>query len=168
MLTRTFAVARSVVYATGFVLLWAWVVASVRPFDDRISLTFPEPVRSGGAIVAVAGGALTLACIAAFALVGRGTPAPFDAPREFVAVGPYRWLRNPMYLGAAGVILGAGLIIGSPSAVAVSPFFIGVTHLFVVIYEEPTLERRFGESYRRYKKSVNRWIPRIPKPELET
>jgi protein-S-isoprenylcysteine O-methyltransferase Ste14 len=167
MLTRTFAAVRSVLYASGFVLLWAWVVASVRPFDDRMEVSVPASLRAAGPWVAAAGAVLALWCIAAFALVGKGTPAPFDAPREFVAVGPYRWVRNPMYLGAAGVILGAGLILGSPSALAVVPFFLVVTHAFVVLYEEPTLERRFGESYRRYRRSVNRWIPRPPKATPE-
>jgi len=41
--------------------------------------------------------------------------------------------------------------------------FAALTHAFVVLYEEPTLERRFGESYRRYRGSVNRWIPRAPR-----
>jgi protein-S-isoprenylcysteine O-methyltransferase Ste14 len=163
MLTRVLAAARSLVYATGFVLLWGWVVVSMRPLDQRIPLTLPHATRALGPILAFAGGAVVLACIAAFVLVGRGTPAPFDAPRVFVAAGPYRYVRNPMYLGAIGVIVGAGLWMGSPSALAVAVLFLALTHAFVVLYEEPTLERRFGESYRRYRGSVNRWIPRAPR-----
>ena len=55
-----------------------------------------------------------------FLMQGRGTPAPFDPPREFVASGPYRYVRNPMYLGAIGVLLGAALMVGSASIVAMS------------------------------------------------
>lgn len=162
MLTRLFAVLRGLAYASGFVLLWGWVVASVRPLDARIALSIPGWARVPGLVLAIVGAAVALWCIGAFALVGRGTPAPFDAPREFVAVGPYRYVRNPMYVGAAAVILGAGLMLRSPSAIAVALFFVVLAHVFVLLYEEPTLEERFGKSYSRYKASVNRWLPRSP------
>jgi protein-S-isoprenylcysteine O-methyltransferase Ste14 len=151
---------RSVVYASAFVLLWFGVVAAVRPLDDRIPLSLPEWARFPGWVIAAVGALVALWCIGAFTLVGRGTPAPFDAPREFVGVGPYRYVRNPMYLGAAAVIAGAGLMLRSPAAAGVAVFFLALAHLFVLVYEEPTLDSRFGESYRRYKASVNRWLPR--------
>ncbi len=165
MVIRLFAAVRGLVYASGFVLLWWWVVASVRPLDARMALSVSEWVQVPGLVIAIFGAAVALWCIGTFALVGRGTPAPFDAPREFVAVGPYRYVRNPMYLGAAAVILGAGLMHRSPSAVAVALFFVALAHVFVRLYEEPTLEQRFGESYLRYKTSVNRWLPRSPEAQ---
>lgn len=165
MVIRLFAAVRGLVYASGFVLLWWWVVASVRPLDARMALSISEWVQVPGLVIAIFGAAVALWCIGTFALVGRGTPAPFDAPREFVAVGPYRYVRNPMYLGAAAVILGAGLMLQSPSAVAVALFFVALAHVFVRLYEEPTLEQRFGESYLRYKTSVNRWLPRSPETQ---
>jgi len=165
MVIRLFAAVRGLIYASGFVLLWWWVVASVRPLDARMALSISEWVRVPGLVIAIFGAAVALWCIGTFALVGRGTPAPFDAPREFVAVGPYRYVRNPMYLGAAAVILGAGLMLQSPSAVAVALFFVALAHVFVRLYEEPTLEQRFGESYLRYKTSVNRWLPRSPETQ---
>jgi protein-S-isoprenylcysteine O-methyltransferase Ste14 len=151
---------RSLVYASAFVLLWWWVVAAARPLDARLPFRFPEWAGVPGLGIALLGASIALWCIGAFTFVGRGTPAPFDAPREFVAVGPYRYVRNPMYLGAAAVIVGAGLILRSPAAAGVAVFFLALAHLFVLAYEEPTLERRFGESYRRYRASVNRWLPR--------
>ena len=163
MLSRLFAAVRGLVYASGFVLLWWWVVQSARRLDSGIGWEIPAWAGAMGAGVAVAGGALALVCIVSFALVGTGTPAPFDAPRDVVAVGPYRFVRNPMYLGAIGVIVGAGLMLGSPAALGVALGFLVLAHLFVVLYEEPALERRFGESYRRYKASVNRWLPRAPR-----
>lgn len=161
MFTRLFAVIRSLIYASGFVLLWWWVIALVRPLDTRIHVSIPEWLRLPGIVIAVIGVSIGLWCIAAFALIGKGTPAPFDAPREFVAVGPYKYVRNPMYIGAVAIIIGAGLIMRSPSALAVSVFVLALTHIFVMIYEEPTLEKRFGSSYMRYKKAVNRWLPHI-------
>lgn len=49
------------------------------------------------AVIALGAG-LYLWCVWVFAVVGRGTPGPWDAPRRVVATGPYRWVRNPIYL----------------------------------------------------------------------
>src|SRR5262249_22987777 len=62
-----------------------------------------------GLVVVIVGGAVALWCVLAFATLGRGTPAPFDPPRRLVVRGPYRLVRNPMYLGAAVALLGAAL-----------------------------------------------------------
>jgi protein-S-isoprenylcysteine O-methyltransferase Ste14 len=160
---RLFAALRGFVYASGFVFIWWLVVASVRPLDQRLGVAMPEWAWTPGLVLVILGGALAASCVASFALVGKGTPAPFDPPREFVAVGPYRYVRNPMYLGAVAVIIGAGLMIRSVSALAVSLVFMALAHVFVLAYEEPTLEGTFGASYRRYKSSVNRWVPRKPR-----
>ena len=105
------------------------------------------------------GAALALACGAAFVVAGRGTPAPFDPPRELVPVGPYRFVRNPMYVGAAALLMGFGLFERSLAILALAVAGLILAHLFVVFAEEPGLERRFGDSYRSYKASVRRWIP---------
>jgi protein-S-isoprenylcysteine O-methyltransferase Ste14 len=107
----------------------------------------------------VLGGALALACGATFVVVGRGTPAPFDPPREFVPVGPYRFVRNPMYVGAAALLMGFGLFERSLAILALAVAGLILAHLFVVFAEEPGLEERFGDSYRSYKASVRRWVP---------
>ncbi|WP_266169742.1 methyltransferase family protein [Dyella subtropica] len=160
---KLLAVVRGFVCACGFVWLWAWVVTSVRPLDARLGLDLPVWLQVPGLLLAIVGAVIDLWCVGAFALVGQGTPAPFDAPREFVGVGLYRYVRNPMYLGAIAVISGAGLMLRSPSAVAVAGLFALLAHAFALLHEEPALERRFGESYRRYKASVNRWLPRRPR-----
>jgi protein-S-isoprenylcysteine O-methyltransferase Ste14 len=158
---RIFAAIRSIVYAGAFVLLWWWVVQNARSLDSRIALSIPEGASIPGLVVLILGAYIDLWCIGAFSLVGKGTPAPFDAPREFVASGPYRYVRNPMYLGALAMIIGAALILRSPSALLVALLFAALAHVFVLVYEEPTLEGRFGESYLRYKRTVNRWLPRL-------
>jgi protein-S-isoprenylcysteine O-methyltransferase Ste14 len=157
-----FVALRAALYAFGFVFLWWWLAVSVRPFDARLPFTIPVWARVPGLALVLPGGLLVFWCIATFATRGRGTPAPFDPPREFVAAGPYRWVRNPMYIGAFGVLLGAGLAARSPAIVGLAFFFLLVIHLFVLLYEEPTLSRRFGEPYLRYKSSVRRWLPRFP------
>lgn len=113
-----------------------------------------------GLVPLALGLALSLWCVVLFAVRGRGTPAPWDPPRRFVAVGPYRLVRNPMYVGAASVIAGEALLFRSwPLAIYLVAIVI-VWHLFVIGYEEPTLEREFGDEYRAYRARVPRWVPR--------
>ncbi len=125
--------------------------------------SIPTPTEWYGASLIVIGAALYFSCVWLFASVGRGTPGPWDAPRQFVAIGPYRWVRNPIYISALLVVLGeAWLFMSLPLllySVAMAIFF----HLFVIGYEEPTLRRRFGETYIDYVRTVPRWIPRSPR-----
>jgi len=104
-----------------------------------------------------------LSCVGWFVVAGRGTPAPFDPPRSFVPGGPYRWVRNPMYLGALLVLIGFGLWHASLSMVLLALPALALAHLFVVLYEEPTLRRRFGMPYVAYLALVNRWVPKPPR-----
>lgn len=161
-LSRIFVAFRGVLYSFGFVALWAWLAVSVRRYDSQLDFTLPDWLRPVGLVVALAGAVVAALCITVFASRGRGTPAPFDPPREFVATGPYRYVRNPMYLGAFGVLLGAGLSLSSPAIVLLAVAFLVITHLFVLVYEEPVLAAKFGDSYERYKASVSRWIVRRP------
>ncbi len=98
-------------------------------------------------------------CILTFALLGRGTPAPFDPPRRLVVRGPYRYVRNPMYLGAGLALAGAALFYETGVLWAYAGGFLVLTHLLVVLYEEPTLRRTFGEDYETYCRQVRRWWP---------
>jgi len=102
-------------------------------------------------------------CVATFVLRGRGTPAPFDPPRAFVASGPYRWVRNPMYIGMFVFLVGYALCAVSFAALLVAFAMLAITHLVAVLYEEPSLARRFGEPYREYRRTTPRWIPRPPR-----
>jgi protein-S-isoprenylcysteine O-methyltransferase Ste14 len=101
-------------------------------------------------------------CVVEFAARGRGTLAPWDAPRRFVAAGPYRVVRNPMYLGVGSIIVGEAILFGSLPLVGYLAVLGLAWHLFVVLWEEPSLERTFGEEYRAYRGSVPRWLPRVP------
>ena len=150
---------RGLLYAAGFIFLWAWLAVSLRPLDARLAIQIPGWLRPVGWALGIGGAILTTWCVAAFLTEGRGTPAPFDPPREFVASGPYRHVRNPMYLGGFAVLLGAGLASASPAIVLLAGFFWFLAHLFVVLYEEPALERRFGETYVSYNAAVSRWLP---------
>ena len=97
-----------------------------------------------------------------FARVGRGTLAPWDPTQRLVAVGPYRYLRNPMITGVATVLAGQALLTGSWILAAWMLAFVAVNFVYFVTVEEPGLERRFGDPYREYKARVPRWMPRRP------
>ncbi len=112
--------------------------------------------------VIAAGAALYGWCIWNFAAVGRGTPGPWDAPLRVVAAGPYRWVRNPIYIAALLVVLGQAWLFMSLPLLAYAGAMAVVFHLFVTGYEERTLSHRFGRSYLEYRHTVPRWILRPP------
>ena len=107
-----------------------------------------------------AGGTLAFACIATFVTRGEGTPAPMDPPRKFVAAGPYRFVRNPMYIGGFLVLAGFGLYEQSPAILLFALPWLLLAHFFVILYEEPHLRATFGSPYDAYCRSVCRWPPR--------
>ncbi len=142
---------------TAFVALpWSILLFSGGFLDFQIG-----PYRFLGLLPLGLGAAVALWTVLSFALVGNGTPAPFDPPKKLVITGPYRYVRNPMYLGAVSVVIGEGLLL--QSAVV---FFLAVLmwiffHVLVVRYEEPDLRNRFGQEYQKYLNDVPRWLPRI-------
>lgn len=119
------------------------------------------PAEVAGIAIGLAGGTLAVWCVLTFAFVGKGTPAPFDPPRRLVIAGPYRYVRNPMYIGAGLALGGAAVFYGSLTLLGYAALFLVATHVFVVLYEEPTLARLFGEEYHAYRDAVRRWWPRL-------
>ena len=137
------------------------VAAGVVPWLIVGSPAWPTGVGWIGLVPLGFGLAIFAWCVIIFASRGRGTLAPWDAPRRFVAVGPYRRVRNPMYLGAGSVLLGEAILFGSLALAAYGAVLALVWHAFVVLWEEPSLERTFGDEYRTYRASVPRWLPRL-------
>jgi protein-S-isoprenylcysteine O-methyltransferase Ste14 len=155
-----FVTMRALAYASLFVgLMLVFVPARLLGWTG-IAAPVQGPLRSAGMVVAVMGGVLALWCVMEFARRGRGTPAPFDPPRRLVTTGPYRWVRNPMYVGAGLALAGAALVYGSIALWAYLALFMLTAHLAVVLYEEPTLKRVFGRDYASYRRAVGRWWPR--------
>jgi protein-S-isoprenylcysteine O-methyltransferase Ste14 len=162
---RTFFIAiRTAFYAVCFVLFWGWLASGIRGYDARLNIALSPAWTLVGMLFMIAGAVVVLACLASFIVRGRGTPAPFDPPLAFVPSGPYRYVRNPMYIGAAFVLGGYGLWERSAAVTMFALAFLLIFHVFVVLVEEPGLERRFGESYLAYKRAVHRWLPRPPQP----
>jgi protein-S-isoprenylcysteine O-methyltransferase Ste14 len=122
----------------------------------------PPVLMVAGLLLLVLAVGLYLWCAGAFAFIGRGTPAPIDAPTALVVQGPYRWVRNPMYVAVLVAILGQALLYRSSLLVGYALLFWVVVHAFVVVVEEPSLRDQFGGSYDDYLNRVPRWIPRPP------
>lgn len=120
-----------------------------------------EAAQVVGIIIATAGAALALWCVVSFVHHGKGTPAPFDPPRHLVIRGPYRFVRNPMYIGASLALAGAALFYNSLSLLVYAVIFLFAASLFVLGYEEPKLRRSFGHEYDAYCHQVDRWLPRM-------
>jgi protein-S-isoprenylcysteine O-methyltransferase Ste14 len=118
-------------------------------------------LRLFGVFPIVTGLAIAFWCVWDFVFTGKGTPSPIDPPKNLVKKGLYQFVRNPMYLGAASILLGEVLLFGSAALFVYAIFVVLVFHLFVTCYEEPVLKRKFGDSYKDYFISVPRWIPQL-------
>jgi protein-S-isoprenylcysteine O-methyltransferase Ste14 len=154
-------VLRSLLFAllipgTVVVLVPRWIISRSGNGANQSST-----LRLVGLLAIVIGGSLLVGCIWDFARKGRGTLAPVDPPMQLVVLGLYRYVRNPMYVGALLALLGQAAFFKSLSLLCYAVAFFVWVHLFVVLYEEPTLRRRFGSSYERYCLTVNRWLPKI-------
>src|SRR5258708_19636531 len=124
------ALFRSIVYAALFIS--GVLVFIPEQILIATGITRPAQIRPShwvGLVLVVLGGALAIWCILTFALVGKGTPAPFDPPRKLVAAGPYRWVRNPMYIGAGVALSGAALFYHSAALMAFPREQIGRAHV---------------------------------------
>jgi non-heme chloroperoxidase len=155
-----FILIRALVWATLFIAFFL-IAVPARVLGGAVGADAQIGLQQIAALMTTAAGALiTIACIWAFVVVGRGTPAPFDPPRRLVARGPYAVIRNPMYVGAALAMSGAAMYYGSWALMGYVGLFLLVTHLFVLIYEEPTLRATFGDAYAAYCADVGRWLPK--------
>ena len=116
-----------------------------------------------GAVPLVVGAAVLLRCVRDFYVSGKGTLAPWDPPRHLVIVGLYRFTRNPMYAGVSLLLIGWSLLAASPLLAGYLVILAIGFYLRVVLYEEPTLMRQFGDQWTRYAIAVPRWLPRLPR-----
>lgn len=148
-----------VVFA-GLLLL---VVFGSLYMDGALGLPRLLPGTLGPAIgVPLLGAGLVLWvwCVVSF-MRARGTPVPFNPPRELVTVGPYAWARNPMLTGVFACLFGLGFVLHSLSMVFVwTPVFLVANIIELKLVEEPELERRFGTSYSEYRRRVPMFVPR--------
>lgn len=147
------------VIAPGTVAGWVPYVLSKWRFQPPL-LGVPGE-RVVGGVLAVVGVAILVECFLRFAIEGRGTPAPVAPPERLVVSGLYRHVRNPMYVAVLAVIAGQALLFGSVTLLVYAGAVWLLFHGFVLLYEEPTLRRKFGPAYDVYRGNVRRWWPRI-------
>jgi protein-S-isoprenylcysteine O-methyltransferase Ste14 len=128
----------------------------------------------GSALICL-GLVLMVATIRLFVTVGKGTLAPWDPPQRLVVRGVYRHVRNPMISGVLLVLLGEALLAASLPILVLFVVFLVINAVYLPLFEEPGLARRFGADYLTYKQNVPRWIPRLrpwrtppPGPETKT
>lgn len=117
--------------------------------------------RMIGVLMIMAGLPVLLDSFARFAMQGLGTPAPVAPPSHLVTTGFYRYVRNPMYVAGLLLVLGQGLLFGSGRLLEYGVFVWLAFFAFVVLYEEPALQRKFGKEYENFRAHVGRWIPRL-------
>jgi len=156
-----FHAAAALLVGSGFFALWFWLLPGWLGF--QVDTAGAARWRWLAAIPSVLGFAIALRCIWDFGWSGHGTPAPMVPPQRLVVVGFYRYVRNPMYVGFAAGWIGLWIVFGHANAmpiVAVAGVALAV-HLFVLLYEEPTLRKKFGSDYELYCKNVHRWLPRL-------
>ncbi len=145
----------------GFFSLWFWLLPQWLGFS--VEAVGSAHWRWLAAFPSVLGFAVALRCVWDFGWTGHGTPAPFAPPQRLVAVGFYRHVRNPMYAGLAAGWIGLWIVFGhaNPVAIATAAAVALAIRLFVLLYEEPTLRKKFGADYEEYCRNVSRWWPRV-------
>jgi protein-S-isoprenylcysteine O-methyltransferase Ste14 len=114
-----------------------------------------------GVTAIAAGAVLTTICLMFFGRVGTGI-MPDRPARRLVTSGPYRWSRNPMFVGFGLVHAGAALTLDSLWALLALPVAIAITTRTVIGVEEAYMRRRFGAEYDAYAARVRRWLGRRP------
>lgn len=153
-------------------VLWRALVAFLAlpgmvAFAVPLSLAWSQSARGGtalwpaGGLVVFAGASLLLWCVREFYVAGRGTLAPWSPPRKLVTSGPYRFSRNPMYIGVAVVLLGWAVLFRSRTLLIYTAGFLIAVHLRVVLAEEPWARRTFGADWEEYRARVPRWLLRV-------
>ena len=151
---------RGLILATASALVIALVLGAGR-LDARLGVGLPAGLRLPGLTALVFGLAMLGWAEATLLRMARATGGFGDPPPTLVNQGPYRHVRNPIYVGAFGLLLGLALWRGSPTLLAAALAFLPAMHLFLVRVEEPATRRRLGAAYDDYRSRVPRWLPRL-------
>jgi len=149
-----------------FFALAPGVVAGLVPWlltDWEVRRDALSSLRLLGLFLIAAGAGALIGAFVRFVVEGLGTPAPVAPTENLVVGGLYRYVRNPMYLAVVATILGQAMLLGQPVLVVWAALVTAAVASFVLLYEEPTLSRRYGAEYDEYREAVPRWLPR-PRP----
>jgi protein-S-isoprenylcysteine O-methyltransferase Ste14 len=161
---------RATIATVLFLLVAPGVVAGVVPWlitDWRMPDMAPYLVGLlvglGGFVVFI-GIVLLLDCFIRFVREGNGTPMPWMPTEGMIASGPYRYVRNPMYVAVVAIVLGQAILFWNLPLLGYAAGLWIVFHFFVLLVEEPGLRRSYGPAFEAYADAVPRWIPRVPPP----
>jgi protein-S-isoprenylcysteine O-methyltransferase Ste14 len=154
-------VAIAVLPCTVTVVVPLWIAR-----DARVPFAAPTDAASaafvlGGLLCLAVGLWLFVTTVALFWTRGKGTLAPWDPPRVFVADGPYRYVRNPMISGVVFILIAEASIVRSRSLAEWAALFFAINVIYIPLVEEPMLAARFGDSYREYTRHVRMFVPRL-------
>jgi protein-S-isoprenylcysteine O-methyltransferase Ste14 len=114
-----------------------------------------------GILLIIVGLTVMIITILSFIRIGKGTLAPWSPPKKLITGGFYRYVRNPMISGVLITLFGETLSIMSYNLFIWTISFFIINNIYFLLYEEPSLKRRFGQEYLDYKMHVPRWIPRL-------
>jgi protein-S-isoprenylcysteine O-methyltransferase Ste14 len=157
---------RAAIASAVFFALAPGVVAGVVPryvtgWQTRTPTAHWWIAQSAGVVLIIAAAAVLVYAFTNFVAQGIGTPSPIAPTEQLVVSGLYRHVRNPMYLAVVSIIAGQALVLGNATLVLYGTLVGAGMAAFARWYEEPTLERRFGERYSMYRRAVPAWRPRV-------
>jgi protein-S-isoprenylcysteine O-methyltransferase Ste14 len=141
-----------------FLVLIPIIILSVPNYDYNLNFGL---CRYLGLYPIFTGVIIYLWCSYHFTFFGKGTPIHFTLTKKLVITGLYKYVRNPMYIGALLIINGEALYFQSMNLFIYAIISFVVLNIFIRNFEEPFLANKFGNSYDQYRKSVRRWIPNI-------
>jgi protein-S-isoprenylcysteine O-methyltransferase Ste14 len=158
--------ARALLASAVFLCLAPGTVAGLIPWWISRWVLLPpffglEQVRWLGVLLIALSLPVLLDSFGRFAVEGLGTPAPVLPTRHLVLKGFYRYVRNPMYVAVASIIIGQGLLLGNAYVLLYAAVVWTAFHGFVLLYEEPKLRSTYGAEYEAYCARVRRWIPML-------
>ncbi len=155
---------RTIIWGTVFMALsliaGPWVAMR---FDGSFPVIDLGALRYAGILFIIVGAPLTLYCGAVLLIPGASKPAPYDAGGVFTVAGPYKYVRNPFMLSVLITMWGEALIMSRIAMFAYTLIISWVIHFWVLFYEEPSLEESLGQEYRKYRRTVPRWLPKFKK-----
>jgi protein-S-isoprenylcysteine O-methyltransferase Ste14 len=137
-------------------LLRAYSISDTRWVGGTVAAA---AAQISGIVIFLCGFAVFAWCVSLFWRIGQGTLAPWDPTQRLVAVGPYRYVRNPMITGVLTMLVGEAIFLGSRVIALWAVVFFVINSIYFLFSEEPGLERRFGAAYLEYKSAVPRWLP---------
>ena len=133
------------------------VSALVLQWAVPFPLPWGLPLRSLGGLLVIGGFLLCASALTQMRKV-HTTPDPHQPTTAVVTTGPYRFTRNPIYLGFLLIYLGFTLVAGTLWGLLLSPFLVGTVTQWIIHAEEAYLDRKFESEYRTYRSRVRRWI----------